>query len=387
METSSDAAATPSGSRMYQVDALRIFSMFLVCLLHAGGIFEGLSMAENPVDEILVVILVSFADVAVNCFMMITGYVSWGKEWKLRRYVNLWAQVAFYTIGLAILTSCIHMAIHGETGMTWSQLRSLFMPVPFASAYWYFTGYTVVFLMAPAMALLQKHSSQRQMLVIILVSFVMISIFASMFTGLKWGFSSMWLCTMYMAGSYLRQYPIRISNRRCWLCVLAGTCMTAFGLCFSVWLRKHEMPILYDSFNYASAILTIQSIMIVVLFTRMRIKSPGVCKIIGILNPLAFGVYLVHLHPCVRPCFHDAAVYFHSMFEYKFISVILVAVAIYIVCSLIDGGRLLLFRLMHVRDWCDKAGNRITACLGTVLSWLLGDHGGTGNASRPHGSS
>lgn len=344
-------------------------------------------MAENPVDKALVVFQVSFADVAVNCFMLITGYVSWGKEWKMRRYVNLWAQVAFYTIGLAILSSCIHMAIDGGPGMTWSQLRSLFLPVPFAGAYWYFTGYTVVFLLAPAMALLQKHSSQRQMLAIIIVCFVMISIFASMYTGMKWGFSSMWLCTLYMAGSYLRQYPVRISNRRCWVCVIAGTCITAFGLCLSVWLRKHGISALYEFFNYASAILTIQSIMIVVLFTRMRIQNPGVCKIIGILNPLAFGVYLVHLHPCVRPYFHDAAVYFHSMFEYKFISVILVAVAIYIVCSLVDGGRLMLFRLMHVRGWCDKAGERITACFGTVLSWLLGDHKGAGNASRPNGLS
>ena len=344
-------------------------------------------MAENSVDKALVVFQVSFADVAVNCFMLITGYVSWGKEWKMRRYVNLWAQVSFYTIGLAILSSCIHMAIDGGTGMTWSRLRSLFLPVPFAGAYWYFTGYTVVFLLAPAMALLQKHSSQRQMLAIIIVCFVMISIFASMFDGMKWGFSSMWLCTMYMAGSYLRQYPVGISNRWCWLCVLAGTCITALGLCLSVWLRKHGIPALYESFNYASAVLTIQSIMIVVLFTRMRIQNPVVCKIIGILNPLAFGVYLVHLHPCVRQYFHDAAVYFHSMIECKFISVIIVAVAIYIVCSLVDGGRLLLFRLLHVRGWCDKAGARITACFGAVLSWLLGDHGGAGNASRPHGSS
>lgn len=360
------------GKRMHQIDALRVLSMFFVCLLHVGGGYGGLASATNYLDKGVVLTMLAIASVGVNCFMMITGYVSWGKEWKLGRYVALWAQVAFYTVGFVVLAAVVNMATQGNAGITWSWLSSLFLPVPFASAYWYFTVYTSVFLLSPAMSLLQARLSQKQLLTFILVCAALVSVCAPLSSGSShWGYSTAWLCIMYMAGSYLREYPVTINRAKGWMLILLGTFLSAAGCAGYIWLAKHGVCLPYFPFDYSFPILAVESVLLFMIFTNKEVKSRYACRLISVLTPVSFGVYLIHCHPCAEPYFRLLYSTLSGMLPYSFLCILVVSLLIYAATSMLDGCRLRLFRAMRVRQWSDKAGAWLTSRARDMVEWLI----------------
>ena len=357
---------------MCQIDALRVLSMFFVCLLHVGGGYGGMATAANILDKGLVLLMLATADVGVNCFMMITGYVSWGKEWKPGRYVALWGQVAFYTVGLVVVASVVNMATQGDAGITWSRLGSLFLPVPFASAYWYFTVYTSVFLLSPAMGLLQARLNQKQFLTFILVCMALVSVCAPLSSGSShWGCSTAWLCTMHMAGSYLREYPVKVNRAKGWMLILLGTFLGAAGCAGYIWLTKHGARLPYFPFDYSFPIVAAESVLLFVMFTNMEVKSKFACLLISVLTPVSFGVYLIHCHPCAEPYFRHLYSTLSGRLPCSSLCVIVVSLLIYAVTSMLDGCRLQLFRLMRVRQWSDKAGAWLTSRARNMVEWLV----------------
>lgn len=358
--------------RMYQIDALRIFCMFFVCILHTGGGFGGLTGASHSIDKVAVLLMLCIADVAVNCFMMISGYVSWRKEWKMGRYIALWAQVAFYTVGLAVLAGCIHMAQGHDSGLTWRTISSLTLPVPFASAYWYFTVYTSVFLLAPVMGLLQARLNQKQMLAFILCGMLLISLCGPLSSGpLVWGYSTAWLCIMYMVGSYLREYPIQTKRSKAWFCIILITLLNTGCSVACMQLGKHGIHLPYFPMDYCFPFTAALSILFFIVFASMEITGKFACKAAAILSPLSFAVYLIHSHPCAEPFFRQMFGKLSNIFGCSFITVIVASILIYCGASILDAGRLQLFKRLKIRQWSDQVGERMEAILKSAITWLV----------------
>lgn len=89
--------------RDYGIDLLRIVSMLMVPIVHVigqGGILTAAVPFSLQYESAW--LLMSFLLVAVNCFVLITGYVYYGKETKYYRLFTLWAEVLFYSIIIII---------------------------------------------------------------------------------------------------------------------------------------------------------------------------------------------------------------------------------------------------------------------------------------------
>ena len=71
--------------RNYGIDALRLFSMFLIVIMHVLGQGGILNRATGHVYRVGW-LFESFAYCAVNCFAIISGYVSYSEEEKPFRY-------------------------------------------------------------------------------------------------------------------------------------------------------------------------------------------------------------------------------------------------------------------------------------------------------------
>ena len=99
---------TVSENRNYGIDALRLFSMFLVVILHVLG-RGGILGATNGGKLFVCMILETAAFCSVDCFALISGYVSYSgeeKPFRYSKYIHLWLQVVFYSFGFTICTSC-----------------------------------------------------------------------------------------------------------------------------------------------------------------------------------------------------------------------------------------------------------------------------------------
>lgn len=95
--------------RDYGIDLLRIVSMLMVPMVHIlgqGGVIGATVPFSLQYESAW--LLESILLVAVNCFVLITGYVYYGKETRYYRLLTLWAEVLFYSI---IYYNCIEIYI------------------------------------------------------------------------------------------------------------------------------------------------------------------------------------------------------------------------------------------------------------------------------------
>ena len=86
--------------RQANFELLRICAMFMVVVMH--WLFNSRSLPENgrPLDNIGVraVFLESFCLVAVNAYVLISGYFLSEAHFSWRRVITVIAQTCFYTI-------------------------------------------------------------------------------------------------------------------------------------------------------------------------------------------------------------------------------------------------------------------------------------------------
>lgn len=318
------------------MDALRALAMLMVVLLHIIG-FAGLakiSYSDYPVSRLLSSAEYSFSMCAVNVYAMLTGYFCvFSRHFKLERYIKLWLLVAFYTLGIY----AVFILFHEQGEMAQVALPMLY-PIPFASGYWYFNAYTVLFFMIPFLNRFIMHLSKTAFVqFLLLVLFVVPALqLLGIETACGGGHNPLWLAVMYCAGAYLRLYPIQI--RRRWLVLVI-----MILLAIMVGLGYLTASGASGSSNCMPQYVII-GVCLMLFFSRTTIRAPWLCKLISWAAPLAFGVYIIHLHPCIWGRIPKwIAMAGEYRMQWWFIPA--ASIALFTACLLIDYGRMCLFRL------------------------------------------
>ena len=94
-------------TRNLGVDLLRSLSMFMVVVLHVlgqGGILAALDAAPVRGGSFVLCWLLELACYcAVDCFGLISGYVSQSQVFEREKNFATWAQVAFWSAGITLL--------------------------------------------------------------------------------------------------------------------------------------------------------------------------------------------------------------------------------------------------------------------------------------------
>jgi len=91
--------------RMANLEVLRCVAMMMVVVLHylgKGGLLPDLT-APLSVQDMVAWLLEAFCIVAVNVYMMISGYFLCESSFKLSRLLTLWLQLWLYSVGIGVL--------------------------------------------------------------------------------------------------------------------------------------------------------------------------------------------------------------------------------------------------------------------------------------------
>ncbi len=133
--------------------------MMLIPMIHVLG-QGGVIGAATPFSATYETswLLMAFLLVAVNCFVLITGYVSYGKEKKFYRLFTLWLEVIFYSV---VITTIFKFIYPDEIGLEhfWKGIIPTLYTKGQFSRYWFFTAYAGMFLLSPFVNLGLKHFS------------------------------------------------------------------------------------------------------------------------------------------------------------------------------------------------------------------------------------
>ena len=97
--------------RLNNFELLRILSMLMVVFLHVLSFTGLLSKHSNGGFNYYIVWgLESLSFVAVNCFVLISGYFLIDSSFKWKKIFKLWLKVFFYSIVLFFLLSPLHLS-------------------------------------------------------------------------------------------------------------------------------------------------------------------------------------------------------------------------------------------------------------------------------------
>lgn len=111
---------------------------------------------------------------------------------------------------------------------------------------------------------------------------------------------------------------------------------------------------------YTSPFLLLMGIALVQLFANLKLADP-VIKVTEFFAPVAFGVYLIHVHPLVWEFVFDCSFAGFATYPTWAIIPLLIglAVALYLLCSGIDLIRHYLFQILKIKKHLSKLDEKI----------------------------
>lgn len=345
--------------RNYGIDLLRIISMCFVLLLHvlgAGGILNSTEPYSLKYETMW--IIESLAYCAVNCYALISGYVGVFSKYRFSNFIVLWIRVLFYSVIITLIMKCFFPQTVGIKAIVCA-----FFPV-FTGQYWYFTAYFVLFLFIPLLNHIIKTFNQRVLFICIIGIIISFSIINPVFDivfgdvlELNDGYSALWLIVMYLVGGYIRKYGLFTSLTTKILLALyfLSSLLTlvsknAIQLITKAVFGRELYGNLFVS--YTSITVLTAGIFLLLFFEKITIKNRTVIKIINVLSPLSFSVYIIHAQPVLyEMLIKDKFIWITDYATPVMVAVIIgIVIGIFGACCLIEQVRERLFTLLHFKD-------------------------------------
>ena len=352
-------AHTENNGRNYGIDALRVLSMLMIVVMHILG--KGGVLGAAPrlgANFLAAALLETVAFPAVNCYALISGYVGAGGRTRFSRLALLWAQVALYAF---VIETVFFITVPGAVSVR-ALLATLFPAV--SGQYWYFSAYFALFLCMPLLNAGMERTPRRILACALGVGFIAFCCLPTLFGldgfRLQSGYTPLWLIYLYALGGYIRRFnPLaRVSASK-----LALACAAAL---IASWLsipaigmvtlrRSGEASHLTYLLKFNSPLMVIASVCMLELCLRARIPE-GTKRIIAVLAPLSFSVYLIHTHPLVfeRLIGGRFAVLAAHPMPLMVLEILLAALCVFASCSAIDAVRLRLFNALRLRERLEK---------------------------------
>lgn len=227
--------------------------------------------------------------VSVNVFVLISGYFMINGKVKIKKIINLWLQVWFYTI----LTYALACALNFKTFEV-SEFFKCFIPI-IDKRFWFISTYLILYIISPFLNKIMKNCTKKEgitVLILVLVFSILYSKFKIMeVLALESGYSVPWFICLYLVGAYLKMYPPKI--KKIWLFLIYLACtLSLFAMTF--WSGDGVLKaIFYNSLDYTSPLVLVASVCLFLLFRDIRIKNKFIHNAVCLVSSCTFGIYLL----------------------------------------------------------------------------------------------
>lgn len=336
------------------INLFKLFSMFMIALLHVLGIGGIIGAAAGTSSYYPVYLMQNAAFCAVNCYALVSGYLMLGKKIKPSRITELWFEVFFYSVSISAIMMIVYRDLFSARNIVYAVTPII------SNQYWYMTSYFMMYLFVPMMNKFADAANKKVFTATIVVILVLTT--GSLMIKqdgfrLNDGYSPIWLMIMYLVGAYMKKFNVGAKMKK-WLALLLYviSSLCSFILCvFSKKLLKIMLGNDISYLSYTSPFVVLSAIFLFIFFSKLKFGKKTE-KFINYITPAALGVYLIHTHPLVfNKLMKDIAMPLvnHGTAAMIFGSVAM-ALAVFIICIVIDLLRIQLFRLIRVNALCKK---------------------------------
>lgn len=362
-----DNQVQPAGERgrMANLDMLRCVAMMMVVTLHylgKGGLLADLTMEGLGAAHVAAWLLECFCIVAVNVYMLISGYFLCTSSFKLSRLIQLWLQVWTYSVAFGLIGALT--GVLAETNFDTHYLLTLIFPISM-NHYWFMTAYLFLYLLLPFVGMAARKMTKGQMQIALgLLLFLFCVLKSILPVRLEMdgkGYDCLWYLCVFMSAAYIRRFGIPFLEKK-WrsFALYVGGCLLAFGGTFllrEVYLRTGSLElVMKNCLEYNHIFPFAAAIGLFGVFQGIHLKGKG-AELIGKVAPYTLGVYLLHENLGLRYTWqnwlgsHKAV----AAMETGSISAVgililwtVLAVAVVFVCGILaDVLRTWIFKMLH----------------------------------------
>lgn len=294
--------------RQANFELLRIVAMMMIIVLHylnKGEMLTAYATDRSAVNY-AAHLTEAFCIVAVNCYVLLSGYFLVESAWKPGRVVSLAAQILFYSVLIPVILICAGVISAGELSVyDW---LNFVLPVE-TEHYWFATAYLVMYVLAPFLAEGARRVEKRTLQVVIGILVLYFSVWKSVLPVRlvtdRYGYDFGWFVCLFLIAAYIRLYGLpKLERRRNVVLLYVGMCLGIFLLTAGVAAAAGkvaaleyytDMPTTYDHILCLAG-----AIGLFMVCKDTRLPEGRLTAVIRGLAPYTFGVYLVHEHLLVR---------------------------------------------------------------------------------------
>lgn len=330
--------------RKSNFELLRIFCMVMIVILHTlghGGGFKSVDIYSN--NFFCVNFIKSLSIVAVNCYVLISGYFGINSTINFKKIKKIYIQVLFYSLVISL-----YFILTKEKEISKYIILQTFFPITM-KLWWFITNYLALYLITPYINKFIKILSFKEINKLIVILFVIFIMWSSLIIignpiDNSGGYSLYNFIYMYIIGAYINIYFYNKKiDKKITLTIylLASFILSIFNVFISR-IKGSDLSI----YTYNFLLIFFSSIGLFLFFKELDIQN----KFINKIASLTLGVYLIHDHPFSRECIYRFLGYERSFNSNNFwIYTIIIVFIIYIVSSIVEYFRQILFKQISKR--------------------------------------
>jgi len=319
-------------------ELLRIILMLFIISTHYDGHGVG-AIAVNQMNIFLTAPFGMLGNVAVCCFVLISGYFLSEIAFSFFKLLVLIGEIWFYSYVFLVVRILLN-----STQIPFDLLIKSLFPIT-ASLNWFAATYVAAYLFIPYIKMLSvnmRAHPQRYCKLLCLLTVIFSAI--GTLTPINPFVSNLaWFLFLFLVGDYLRYHlSIKYCKRLFGLILFVVPILLAWGIYiflsilgekYTIFdlLRSHLMK------RYSLAVL-VSAVGLVIVFSKLDFQS----KLINSLSATCFGVYLIHDNPLIKRFIWDDIVHAKDYADssVQLVHLLLWTLLIFITCAAIDMVRI-----------------------------------------------
>lgn len=294
--------------RQANLELLRCIAMMMVVVLHflgKGELLDTFSDGKVTAFGVIGWLMEGFCAVAVNLYMLLTGYFLCESRFKPSRMLSLLLQLWTYSVGIGLLGAAF--GLNGDTPVDTHYLLTLLFPVSMEH-YWFLTAYVYMMLFSPLLCAGVRALTQATHQVTILLLLVFFSLGKSVlpvrFEMDAFGYDCIWYMVVFLIAAYIRKYGIpRLEKKTRGVLLYLVCSLLISALSIGVRLATAatgRFELSWNMFLHYNHILSLlAAVGLFTVFLRIRVEG-SMAKVVLRISPYCLGVYLLHENIGVR---------------------------------------------------------------------------------------
>lgn len=282
-------------------ELLRIIAMFMVLVLHADFIALGApgkeDLISSPIISIFKVFLEELSIVAVNVFVLISGWFRIKPSFK--GFSKFAFQCLFFSIGIYL-----SMIMLGTTTFSFDGLFDCFVLTK-PSYYWFITSYICLYILTPILNSFIDNVDKKTFLYVLVTFFIFQTLYAFVGGGADYfmkGYSTMSFIGLYLLSGFVRKY-VDLSNCDKSLYLIGYLCCSSLLTLIYMFSIYLDLNVISSRINaYSNPLIILSSLLLLLYFSQIKFRS----RIVNFVGISSFAVYLLHCNPNVFNLYVDS---------------------------------------------------------------------------------